>query len=94
MGFSGSADYGDLKTSNEALRETVFSKYDSIPYINEVESPGQISYILPPKNIRSRFAAFDPAQRGSRNLMAGAAGATIGLSALRNIQRDEEPQPD
>ena len=92
MGFSGSADYGDLKTSNEALRETVFSKYDSIPYINEVESPGQISYILPPKNIRSRFAAFDPAKRGSANLMAGAAGATISLSALRNIQRDEEPQ--
>jgi hypothetical protein len=94
MGFSASADYGNLKTSNEALRESIFPKYDSIPYINEVESPGQISYILPPKNIRSRFAAFDPAKRGSSNLMAGAAGATIGLSALRNIQREEEPQPD
>lgn len=47
-----------------------------------------------PSNIRSVNAAFDPAKRNSRNLMAGAAGATIGLSALRNIQRDEEPQPD
>jgi hypothetical protein len=90
MGFSASADYGNLKTSNEALRESIFPKYDSIPYINEVESPGQISYILPPKNIRSRFAAFDPAKRDSANLLAGAAGATFGLSALRNIQREDE----
>ena len=50
--------------------------------------------IFDPVNLRSVNAAFDPAQRGSANLMAGAAGATIGLSALRNIQRDEEPQPD
>ena len=50
--------------------------------------------IYDPSNIRSVNAAFDPAERGSANLIAGAAGATIGLSALRNIQRDEEPQPD
>lgn len=50
--------------------------------------------IFDPANIRSTNAAFDPAKRGSSNLMAGAAGATIGLSALRNIQRDEERQPD
>jgi hypothetical protein len=50
--------------------------------------------VFNPSNIRSVNAAFDPAKRGSANLMAGAAGATIGLSALRNIQRDEEPQPD
>ena len=50
--------------------------------------------IFDPVNLRSVNAAFDPTKRGSSNLMAGAAGATIGLSALRNIQRDEEPQPD
>jgi hypothetical protein len=50
--------------------------------------------IFNPSNIRSINAAFDPAKRSSPNIMAGAAGATIGLSALRNIQRDEEPQPD
>lgn len=49
---------------------------------------------LDTSNIRSVNAAFDPTKRGSGNIMAGAAGATIGLSALRNIQRDEEPQPD
>jgi len=50
--------------------------------------------IFNPSNIRSVNAAFDPAKRGSPNIMASAAGATIGLSALRNIQRDEKPQPD
>lgn len=55
---------------------------------------GNETIIFNPSNIRSVNAAFDPAKRGSANLMAGAAGATIGLSALRNIQRDEEPQPD
>jgi len=50
--------------------------------------------VFDPANIRSINAAFDPSKRGSANLMAGAAGATIGLSALRNIQREEEPQPD
>lgn len=50
--------------------------------------------VFDPANIRSTNAAFDPAKRGSSNLMAGAAGGAIGLSALRNIQRDEEPQPD
>jgi len=54
------------------------------------------SYIIldPAQNVSSRFAAFDPTKRGSGNLMAGAAGATVGLSALRNIQREDEPQPD
>jgi hypothetical protein len=50
--------------------------------------------VFDPKNMRSVNAAFDPAMRGSANLLATAAGATIGLSALRNIQREEEPQPD
>jgi hypothetical protein len=45
---------------------------------------------LDPSNNRSVNAAFDPAMRGSANLLAGAAGATIGLSALRNIQREDE----
>jgi hypothetical protein len=45
---------------------------------------------LDTSNIRSVNAAFDPTNRGSGNLMAGAAGGAIGLSALRNIQRDEE----
>jgi hypothetical protein len=93
----------------EALAETKKSEkilkglgYDGVRGTEVLYSPknmpGDVKYnstaIFDPINIRSVNAAFDPAKRGSANLMAGAAGATIGLSALRNIQRDEEPQPD
>ena len=55
----------------------MWKKYDSIPYINDVEGAGRVSHIVPPKNARSRFAAFDPAKKDSANLMhgIGAAGA-------------------
>jgi hypothetical protein len=74
--------------------------HDAVVYRNIVDNmygssfPSDVMVMKNTQDIRSVNAAFDPAQRGSRNLMAGAAGATIGLSALRNIQRDEEPQPD
>jgi hypothetical protein len=71
--------------------------YDRVEVTDILDLGGeQMQHMIPSgsNQIRSRFAAFDPAKRGSANLMAGAAGATIGLSALRNIQRDEQPQPD
>ena len=55
----GKMTYQDM---NADLRKKLFEKqgYTSIPYFNEVEGKGSISYIVPPENIRSRFAAFDP----------------------------------
>ena len=55
----GKMTYQDM---NAALRKKLFEEqgYTSIPYFNEVEGKGSISYIVPPENIRSRFAAFDP----------------------------------
>jgi hypothetical protein len=75
--------------------------YDGL-VIQNVYDPGSLKskaiadtyMVFDPANIRSVNAAFDPAKRGSANLMAGAAGGAIGLSALRGIQRDEERQPD
>jgi hypothetical protein len=49
-----------------------------------------IGVIFEPNQARSINAAFDPAKRGYGNLMAGAAGGAIGLSALRNINQQEE----
>jgi len=46
--------------------------------------------VFDPANIRSRFAAFDPAKRSSANLSAGIMGGAVGLSALRNINQQEE----
>lgn len=62
---------------NKVLGNRIFDEYDSIPYVNDVESPGSVSYILPPKNIRSRFAAFDPSRRDSANLLASLSGAAV-----------------
>ena len=57
---------------NAKLRDKLFGEFDSIPYINDVESKGAISHIVPPWNIRSRFAAFDPARINENDLLAGA----------------------
>jgi hypothetical protein len=47
---------------------------------------------LEPSNIRSVNAAFDPAKRSSADLMAGAAGAAVGLSALRQLMPQQEQE--
>ena len=52
--------------------------YDSIRYKNLIEGVGEPSYLLlDPRKIRSRFATFDPARVGSRDIMAGLAGAGV-----------------
>jgi hypothetical protein len=54
-------------------------------------NPSRNITIFNPANIRSVNAAFDPTKRSSANLMAGVAGGAVGLSALRNINNDEQP---
>ena len=70
----GKMTYQDM---NANLRKKLFEKqgYTSIPYYNEVEGKGSISYIVPPENIRSRFAAFDPFRRNA------AIAAAMGVAA-------------
>lgn len=63
------------------------SGYDSIRYKNTIEGVGEPSYaLLDPRKIRSRFASFDPAKFGSRDIMAGLAGAGVAgsLASGRN----------
>jgi hypothetical protein len=47
---------------------------------------------LDPKNIRSVNAEFNPANRGSANLMAGVMGGAVGLSALRQLMPQQEQE--
>lgn len=96
--FDGNAGLRTQEFLDDKLAAKAFAEdngHDGIiyPYGTNVDS-GYTAIAFRPEQIRSTSAAFDPAKRGSANLMAGAAGATIGLSALRNIQRDEERQPD
>jgi len=62
---------------NSELRKKLFDEqgYTSIPYFNEVEGKGSVSYIVPPDNLRSRFAAFDPFRR------TAATAAAMGVAA-------------
>ena len=62
---------------NAALRKKIFEEqgYTNIPYFNEVEAKGSVSHIVPPENIRSRFAAFDPWRK------TAAIAATMGVAA-------------
>jgi hypothetical protein len=80
------------KAQNDLLNAFSRRGYDSVTFPDNLASGDMTSstVVFNPSNIRSVNAAFDPAKRGSANLMAGAAGATIGLSALRNIQREDE----
>jgi hypothetical protein len=76
-------DYNNIKQSltypqmNEKLRKKLFEEqgYTNIPYINEVENKGVISHIVPPENIRSRNAAYDPFRK------TAATAAALGVAA-------------
>jgi hypothetical protein len=48
--------------------------------------------VFDPANIRSINAAFDPANRGSANLVAGVMGGAVGLSALRQLMPQQEQE--
>jgi hypothetical protein len=51
-------------------------------------APVTVHAAFNPANIRSRFAAFDPAKRNSKNLMAGVAGAGV-TGAAATSERDQ-----
>lgn len=79
------------------MRNDLFANNSNIPYRNEYEHVGSLSNVVPPQNIRSRFAAFDPAKRGDPDLLghadpvllgiiAGGTGGGIALNKLLQLQ--------
>lgn len=83
----------DYKAQNADLRQKYFSQYDRIPYVNDVEDAGNVSYIVPPWNIRSVNAAFDPMRRNEADLLAfrgNMGGTTLGnINPLLGLLDDE-----
>lgn len=88
------------KARIKEIRKDLFSGNSNIPYVNEWEDAGSVSHVVPPENIRSRFAAFDPAKRGSSDLLgyadprllgmiAGGTGGGIALNKLLQLQAPE-----
>jgi hypothetical protein len=63
--------------------------YDSIKYANNVESDGAPSYLLmDPRQLRSKFAKFDPKRANSRDLLASLAAA-IGIGGVASHDPEE-----
>jgi hypothetical protein len=83
----GKLTYQDL---NADLRKKLFDEqgYTSIPYFNEVEGKGSVSYIVPPKNLRSQFAAFDPMRKNETDILAG----VLPLGLLADEEKRKEIQ--
>jgi hypothetical protein len=62
-------------------------------YVDDLyKRPSSITSIFDPSYIRSVNAEFNPANRGSANLMAGVMGGAVGLSALRQIMPQQEQE--
>jgi hypothetical protein len=84
--FSTSGSY-----VSERMRQFLKAKgFDSVVSRNADGSVRAVA-ALEPEQVRSRFAAFDPAKRNSRNLLAGVAGA--GIVAPLTIGQMSQQQP-
>lgn len=68
----------DYRALNDRLRRDIFSDHDAIAYRNDVEAPGSTSYVVPPANIRSRHARFDPRLSKNADLLASRAAPGSG----------------
>ena len=87
-------EYSQLNTSwQHKLKEILQQRgYDSISYPNKIEGEGELSYLLlDPRQIKSRFARFDPAAFGrTRNIMSSVAPPVAGLAALQQLMKDQD----
>lgn len=96
---AGSGSFVDLEGGvNELLKKTQRQGKD-VAIIRNLDDDAGFSNrptdhygIINPSAVRSRFAAFDPMQRNSANLLAGGIGGAIGLSTLSDLLNREEYQ--
>lgn len=84
-------DVNSMSEAKQRFKEHLLKLgYDTVPYLNQFEGAGQLSYmVLRPENLRSQFAKFDPANVGKAGLMGGLAGI-LGIGAYRNQQGQED----
>jgi hypothetical protein len=79
------------KAAKEAFAKKLLAEgYDVVPYINEVEDAGSLSYlVLNPNRLRSKFAKFDPKKLNSANLSAGLGSLFVGGAMAKAASRDK-----
>jgi len=88
------------KEESEAITQELLAQgFDGVIVPNKYADPKFADMYeivaFSPEQVRSVNAEFDPAKRGSANLLAGIMGGAVGLSALNQlVPRNEERQPD
>ena len=90
------------ETYSSLMDKAINGGFDSVEFRNTfdpgdvdlVRTPENINAIFDPKNIRSRFAAFDPFNRESSNLLAqyGAIAPTATLGAMMYNEQQRKKQ--
>lgn len=89
--------YGASHSARKEAARKDFSQYlrsegyDVIPYVNDVEDKGSLSYlVLNPTRLRSEFAKFDPKKLNSANLSAGLGSLFVGGAMAKAATRDQK----
>lgn len=100
-------EYFNVYTDTNLLAELAKKRgYDSITIKNLFDVPlsaagtdkdvksllSDVSISLKPENVRSRFAAFDPARINENNLLASLAALGISVPVMRGLLQEEEMQ--
>jgi hypothetical protein len=86
--------FPEMHIKQDKFRQLLLDEgYDIIPYINQAEDVGSISFmhLRPETDLRMRGAAFDPAKKDAADLMAGVAlPALFTGGAVANQRRKRE----
>jgi hypothetical protein len=91
----GGSFQGDLY--DQMMARAKAQGYDGVKFKNVIDSPSgtgdpsTVVAVIDPTKIRSRFAAFDPANKDSGHLL-GSLAALLGLPALANAPQLEQAQ--
>jgi hypothetical protein len=79
-----------LRARSDGANSVMFKNLSDHP--SRSNMPAAHTGVFSPTDIRSRFAAFDPRQRDSRNLLASMAGVGLLSPAFIAAMRDRESQ--
>jgi len=85
------------KEESEAITQELLAQgFDGVVVPNKYADPKFADMYevvaFSPEQVRSVNAEFNPANRGSANLMAGVMGGAVGLSALRQLMPQQEQE--
>lgn len=69
-------------------KDNLVGKFDSVNY-QDLEAGGNTIVPFSHNQVRSRFAAFDPMQRNSANILAGGFVGAVGLSSLAGLYNQD-----